>query len=230
MDKIYGKQYYQNNLISNYQRYEDNPYFEALLQFILKFKKEGDFLELGCAYGFLLKKAENSFNTYGIDISEYAIKKAKKITKKSVLKSSNIEKGLTTLFDEKKFDVIIALDVLEHTNNPKKIIGEIKDILKDDGIFVYRVPNTDAMDYLYYSLINKKKWHGNRDKTHKSLYKLKEWETITASSGFDFKLQPYFPTKIMKKIIAKNFPKLFFLPSFFTFTNKSITFFCTKKR
>jgi len=225
----YGEDYYKDSTKSNYQSYVDKPYNVALLNYILRYKKKGKLLELGCAFGFFLKHSSNYFDTYGMDISKYAIKIARKISPISKLKAGDIEYGLKKFIGDNKFDIIVALDVLEHLKEPAKIIHLIYKSLNKDGIFVFRVPNLSAVDKKYYYIIGKpEKWHGNRDRTHISLYTTKRWKSLTEIEGFKVKLLPYIPTRFMKELTTKRFKRLFFVPRFLSFTNMSITMFCRK--
>lgn len=52
----------------------------------------GKLLDIGCNYGFFLKKCEPYFKTYGIDISHYAVFQAKKYTPKSQIIFHDIQK------------------------------------------------------------------------------------------------------------------------------------------
>ncbi len=227
--KLYEKDYYCGKQISNYENYEvqeHHPYFKSLLNFILKFKKKGTLLEIGCAYGYFLKHASTCFETYGMDISKYAITKAKKISPNSKLKTGNAEKDLEKFIGKTKFDVIIALDVLEHLKNPEKQITLFHECLKSDGILFFKVPNKSSLYLKMYSIIGRKKsWAGYKDKTHISLLSQNEWKKILKTKGFNYRVIVHTPTKFLKKFFIKN---QFFWPSFLNFLNDSISFICTK--
>lgn len=219
----YNKQYFEGI------GYYNNPYNKALVEYLLRYKSKGALLEIGCAEGYFLKYAEKYFKTTGIDISRYAIKNAKLNAKKSKLKVLNVEKDLYKFIKKEKFDVIVALDILEHLKNPEKIIKLIYKSLNKNGIFIFRVPNKSCVDYTFYKLtLQLNKWHGCMDKTHISLYPLNKWKNLSNKVGFKVKILPYTPFKFLKKFIADKFPSLFFTPKIFYFTNTSITFFCIK--
>lgn len=228
--KLYEKEYFCGKQISNYENYECNknhPYFKSLLNLILKFKKKGSLLEIGCAYGYFLKHASKNFETYGMDISKYAINKAKKISSNSKLKVGNAEKDLEKFIGDKKFDVIIALDVLEHLKDPEKQIKLFYKFLKKDGILFFKVPNKSSLFFKIYTLIGKKKsWAGYKDETHISLLSQNGWKKILKESGFNYKVVVHTPTKFLKKFFIKN---QFFWPAFLNFLNESISFTCIKK-
>jgi len=46
-------------------------------------------------------------------------------------------------FEGKKFDVVTAIEVIEHVNNREKALEEVYRVLKDDGIFVMTTPNNN---------------------------------------------------------------------------------------
>lgn len=45
-------------------------------------------------------------------------------------------------FIDKSFDIVLALNLMEHLSNPNKFLNEVKRVLKDSGIFIASVPNT----------------------------------------------------------------------------------------
>jgi 2-polyprenyl-3-methyl-5-hydroxy-6-metoxy-1,4-benzoquinol methylase len=226
----YGKDYYFGGTKSNYVVYHDRPYNKELLDYLLKYIKKGRLLEIGCAFGYFLKYASNCFETYGMDISNYAIKQAKQISPKSHLKIGNVEKDLVGFIGKNKFDVIVALDVLEHLDKPQRIINTIFKSLNEGGIFIFRVPNLSGIDKKFFYLIGKpEKWQGNKDKTHISLYSIKKWKQLAEKSNFKVMLLSCIPTTFLKEFTAKRIKKLFFVPRFLSFTNKSLTFFCIKQ-
>ena len=79
----YDKDYYENGVakgISGYENYRWIPELTYPMAFSicksLKIKKNDKILEYGCAHGFLVK-ALNDFkiDTYGVDVSRYALSK-----------------------------------------------------------------------------------------------------------------------------------------------------------
>lgn len=108
--------------------------FYKRLILIRKFKKEGRLLDVGCAFGFFLKLAEKyGFQPFGIDISSYAVKKARKIVKGKILQG-DIEEDIP--FPDNFFDVITLFDILEHLKNPKRVLSQLKKKIKHSG-YIY---------------------------------------------------------------------------------------------
>ena len=70
----------------------------------------------------------------GFDIHKESIDYAKK---KYKTKKINFIKKIPN----KKFDIIIISEVLEHLNNPEKVLFELKQKLKKDGLILGSIPN-----------------------------------------------------------------------------------------
>jgi cyclopropane fatty-acyl-phospholipid synthase-like methyltransferase len=96
----------------------------------LKLTKKHKILEFGCAHGFLVK-ALNDFgiNTYGVDISKYALSKVDPEIKKktNLLIKNNIKNSLKKMNIKFRFDHIISKDVFEHIE-PKDLIKILKEM------------------------------------------------------------------------------------------------------
>ena len=91
------------------------PRYIRLIRYLRKQIKTGRLLEVGCGVGYFLAQAEKYFETYGIDISPIAIQYAKKNTTKSIL---TVGSATNLPFKNDFFNIVVALDVLEHIHNP----------------------------------------------------------------------------------------------------------------
>lgn len=105
------------------------PKFPTVFFYLLlkkKLKNCRTILDVGCGSLSPLRFVDGE--TYGIDIYESAIKKAKRNSTHNSYKVIDLKK-LTTEFMPKSFDAVVALDVIEHL---KKEAGEklIKDMEK----------------------------------------------------------------------------------------------------
>jgi 2-polyprenyl-3-methyl-5-hydroxy-6-metoxy-1,4-benzoquinol methylase len=144
LQKLYGKEYFYSgkSWADGYPSYDmqktkDKNTWGFLVDKIIKKKKKGKILEVGCAIPYFVNFFPKSFSKYGTDISEYAIEESKKMFPKTKLVACDISEELPF---KTKFDVITALDVLEHTLNLGHSLDNIKSMMKDDGIFVVAVP------------------------------------------------------------------------------------------
>ena len=99
-------------------------------------------LDVGTGNGYLMEcLSEKKFQVWGTEISESSAKICeKKFPGKVYL--GEIEKAN---YSDNFFDVVFMTDVLEHLNNSKKVILEIKRILKPGGHIFIISPNSDSI-------------------------------------------------------------------------------------
>lgn len=120
MSNLFNKDYYENGIelgISGYSNYNWIPELtmpfchELIIQ--LNIKREDIIVDYGCAKGFLVKAFKMfHYKCFGLDISKYAINSCPVEIRDCLFQ---IQKGENILdFFNKKIDIIIAKDVLEH--------------------------------------------------------------------------------------------------------------------
>jgi len=159
-------------------------------------KPSGSLLEFGCGRGRLLNGLKLDYSLSGCDLSYSAITQASKLLKIKNLKVLDIERSHI----RKKYDIIIAFDVLEHLKDPGKAIGKISRALEEDGAFIFSVPNRYGIfGTLITSMFNV------MDKTHISTLKRRCWIALVRDSGMlpDVRNQHLFG--ISNKDVAKHF-------------------------
>ncbi len=109
-----------------------------VLSQIKKFAKGKDLkiLDVGCGTGYLLKELQNNREAYGIDISKQSLSFCKKRGLKN-LKHWDIEEKP---YPQITFNVVSALDVIEHIKNDTQAMKNIAKSLKKDGIIIFATP------------------------------------------------------------------------------------------
>jgi 2-polyprenyl-3-methyl-5-hydroxy-6-metoxy-1,4-benzoquinol methylase len=144
---------------SSYSRKYWKNFFKNIKYKILK--KNDKILEIGSNDGYLCKQFQkNGFKIYGIDAS----RKMSKIANKDKIKTFNL------IFDKKNsevvkkktgnFDIIIANNVLNHSNEPFEFVNSVANILNNEGYFVFEVPywlnlvKRKQFDQIYHEHIN----------------------------------------------------------------------------
>lgn len=111
---------------------------ESLLKRYLPKNKILRILDAGCGPGAALIYLAKFGDVIGVDISEEALKFAKK---RGMVKKGDISK---LPFEDQTFDVVVCLDVLYHQwVNVKRAISEMKRVLKPEGILFIREPAFD---------------------------------------------------------------------------------------
>lgn len=136
----------------------------------LKFVKRGKLLDIGCAYGYFLKRMPETFQKFGLDISEFAIKEAKKRFSYNFM-VGNIEKALTNGW--KNFDLITSFDCLEHIQKLDKALSNIKKILINRGFFIVSVPIDSILARF------------DNDESHCNIFSENEWMKKFKELGFE---------------------------------------------
>jgi methionine biosynthesis protein MetW len=133
-------------LFSDDKRRKDHyKLFESKNRLILSMINNNpkEVLEVGCGDGWILEGIKKKFGAevYGIDISPEALKIASKRGVKT--KEFNLD-GKRWPYAKKKFDVVVASDVIEHLYDTEKFVQEAHSVLKEDGIFLVSIPNINC--------------------------------------------------------------------------------------
>ena len=166
-------------------------------------------LDIGCGDGATLewiKATKRCEKTYGIEISESSYLKAKKILDETL--NINIEKE-KNFFMEKKFDLILVLDVIEHLIDPWKFLNLIKSRLNEGGSIIISVPNIR-----HYSILKDLIFFGNweysqsgiLDRTHLRFFTKKNLKKIFKKEKLNIEILKKYPidysgkAKILNKI------------------------------
>lgn len=95
-------------------------------------------LEIGCGLGgFSRMLSESGYDVDASDISSFIIEKAKKLQKNIKFTTENIEKK-SEIRD--KYNLIVALEVLEHLNKPEAAMLNLINRLKNRGVLIFSSP------------------------------------------------------------------------------------------
>ena len=156
-EKIY-ELIYSNENILGYDRYRiyaeqvkltDDPLkllasLESTYYCVYKFLKHvkpSETLEVGCGYGYLTYSLnKRGLKSTGIDLSNSAINYA--ITNFGDY-YYNIGLASYSKTTDKKYDLIIATEVIEHLKNPIEFIVDCLELLKPNGQILLTTPNKD---------------------------------------------------------------------------------------
>jgi 2-polyprenyl-3-methyl-5-hydroxy-6-metoxy-1,4-benzoquinol methylase len=143
-----------------------------------KIPKNAKILDIGCGFGYFLKLCEQyGYETYGVDISKYAIEQAK-LNTKSKLSVCDIEKH--TFSSKDFFDVITMFDVIEHFKSPYRVLKEIFELLTPKGLGFITTPNINSLQ----RLVRREKFTGFTDKTHLYLFTPSSLKYLIEQCGF----------------------------------------------
>ena len=99
-------------------------------------------LEIGSNDGYLLGLFKKNNNVLGIDASKEMSKIATQNFNIPTLNYTFSTKIVPSILRSSgKFDLIVANNVLNHSNNPINFFAAVKKLLKKNGLFIFEVPN-----------------------------------------------------------------------------------------
>lgn len=181
---------------STYRSYEDKlviirkKYFPKLNRIGLR--KNSRVLDIGCAFGYFLKCCdEMEYQTYGVDVSDYAISRARKETMAS-LYVCDANKGLP-FFQDNWFDLVTMFDIIEHLRTPNAVLNEVHRVLKASGVLVVTTPNFDAVERLLKKIIGMEDtWHGFKDETHLRVFSARSLKLLVEQNSFCAEVETVF--------------------------------------
>jgi SAM-dependent methyltransferase len=127
-----------------------------LVEFLTAFapKAKGRLLDVGCGQ----KPYERIFRPYvdeylGVELEETFVRTS---SSSKAGQPDLVYDGKTLPFEDKTFDTVLSVQVLEHTPTPGSLIVEMARVMKDDGIMILTAPfsfrlHEEPDDYFRYS-------------------------------------------------------------------------------
>ncbi len=124
---------------------------------ILKNIKQGErVLEFGCGNGQLAKvmKEVLGAKVCAVEISEIAMQEAREHLELGIVADAEKLEWVNEL-GNRKFDVIVCADILEHLRTPEKVLQAALPFLEEDGRVIFSVPNIAHGDIIVKLLENR---------------------------------------------------------------------------
>ncbi len=186
-DAFYDEGYYTGTAAFNYQDERKKEYYHnfvhnARLKAIRKFLlsspsafgtspaggggvQEGKFLDVGCAFGALVRAAASqNFEAYGLDVSPYAVKEGNQISAAAGNPAKlfagdlmHLPRGTAKYFKPGSFSAITLIEVAEHLKTARTDFGKAYHLLEAGGVLVIQTANFEGCqatvsgaDYHYY--------------------------------------------------------------------------------
>ena len=147
-------------------------------------------LDVGCGGGIICEPlARLGAKVTGIDFAPNNIIAAKIHSKKNKLKINYINKDIEKSKLDEKFDIILMFEVLEHLDNWKKTIKNIKKNLNKDGMVIISTINRNLISKLFAINLaeNILNWIPKGTHDYNKLIKPEELKKILLKEKFNFK-------------------------------------------
>ncbi len=146
--RIYNKDYFNSSGFHcyGYKNYDrllglKRFTFRRWIRELQEYCPPATLLEVGCAEGAMMEiAAREGWDVRGIDISEYAIEKARG-------KGLNVTCGRLdeNIFGAMKYHAILMLDVLEHVPSPLDLLSIARRMLLPGGVIFIITPNSGSL-------------------------------------------------------------------------------------
>jgi 2-polyprenyl-3-methyl-5-hydroxy-6-metoxy-1,4-benzoquinol methylase len=144
-------------------------------------------LDVGCGeggFGLLLKTQRPSCEVWGIELIDTVGEIAAKRLDRVLI--GDAERCISSL-EQSSFDCIVFADVLEHLQDPQKILEIARPVLSPRGVVVTSIPNVRYIRVLFDYLV-KKDWnyqdHGVLDRTHVKFFTKKSIVRMFDETGY----------------------------------------------
>lgn len=143
-------------------------------------------LDVGCASGYMVSRVLSLFphaEYFGIDIYDKAIGYAKKNYPEIKFKTASADR---LPFRDSAFDLVLFYETIEHVENPKECLKEIKRVLSKNGTLILTMDSGSLLFRLVWFLWEKtsgKIWQG----AHLHPFHHTELERLIKNSGFKIK-------------------------------------------
>jgi len=145
-------------------------------------------LDIGCFSGELLnrvRKSQNVSNNYfGADLENYLSKDFDFV---NFVSFDFNENNLSKSFENKKFDIVILGDILEHLVNPWNALNNIHQIIKNSSKILISIPNSGHWYFRLKILFGKIEYtrNGLFDKTHLRFFTKKSAKELINDSKLE---------------------------------------------
>lgn len=177
------------------QAHKDKNYLLEKVLSLLEKEKRGKLLDVGCGGGWLSKRAKDSgFDVVACDLNSRRFKFHSEIEFKKV------DLNQILPFEDKRFDYVVFLEVIEHIENPQLALREFFRILNREGTLFLSTPNTlnlhsrmrflteGAYDFFREPPVELLKNYGGSDlDLHLTPFRYQELDYILHKNGFKIK-------------------------------------------
>lgn len=149
--------------------------------------RAGAVLDVGCGTGTMLGHLERYGTVRGVDASEEAVRFCHERGVAGVTQAD----GVPLPFEPESFDLVTALDVIEHVDRDDELLAELRRITRPGGTLLVSVP---AYRFLW----------GLQDEVshHKRRYTARELRERMTEAGWSLRRLSYFNTLLFPPIAA----------------------------
>jgi 2-polyprenyl-3-methyl-5-hydroxy-6-metoxy-1,4-benzoquinol methylase len=123
---------------------KDRPdiYSEHLIRYAIAMNYCGnmEILDVACGTGYGTKILDSVGKAWGGDNNPESIQYAQEIYGLENIEIIDLETQTILSVFNKKFDVIVSFETIEHLENPKYFLKNVREALAEDGLFIFSAP------------------------------------------------------------------------------------------
>jgi len=159
--------------------------------FSIIYKNLGSFnkikaIDLAAGAGSFVKRLSDKFPTWEIEINDF---NNDSLLSNFIKYKIDLNNNFSNNFINFNYDLVIAIEVLEHLENPWNFFREARKLLKKDGILILSTPNSNSMlDRLTYLIKGHSFYFGETGYSNSDghITQVPDWllQKIAKSSGF----------------------------------------------
>jgi SAM-dependent methyltransferase len=174
-----------------WDEWRDRILFNTYAKYSVLDLSESDVLDVGCGYGWLLDAFQGARTLCGVDIAHHAVEVAAGRRPDRFFKQGDLHD--VSPFSQ-KFDLILAINIIEHLSTPEAGIKSISSSAKPGGIVIIHMPTISnwLTRWEYSKLYDSDPTHIYRPsgKTVQKLFEAEGFETLRDS------YLPHFPATL----------------------------------
>lgn len=104
-------------------------------------RSDAALLDVGCGYGHLLARFRDHYELYGLELSAHAAARARAHLPRAHLVRADIQRALPV---RRRFDVVMAINMVEHLPDPRTGVRALHDALVPGGLAVIHLPTING--------------------------------------------------------------------------------------
>jgi 2-polyprenyl-6-hydroxyphenyl methylase / 3-demethylubiquinone-9 3-methyltransferase len=130
-------------------RAENKAMFPWIINKIRQFcDHNSTILDVGCGAGFLSNElARQGYQVTGVDIEGDVLDVARNHDSTNTVKYETAD-AYKLPYEDGSFDIVTAMDFLEHVERPKEVIAEFSRVLKPGGLFFFHTFNRNFLAHV----------------------------------------------------------------------------------
>lgn len=212
---VYEEKYFKERYKEVFEKPKDyiNPYTHTFdFKEFLAPQQSDIIIDVGCGLGYNTYRISKHVNKIiGIDISSYAISKAREWYNKDNVEFKTCDlTNLSSVFEPNYFDAAICIDLIEHLDDKsiKKMFYSLKTVLKNGGRVIIENPVNEVTRYKPFlrRIVTFLGKNYDDDWTHINNISIPKMERLLSEAGFVIETHKEHYRRVARKV-TKILPK-----------------------